>query len=107
MEGLARMDLSSSFFRGVMGLYRCWIRRKVRALIPAYPNRTVDPTGAWDAFDGACLALPAELRPHRGPWAGRSRPPCSEGSGPYYALDALEGLKEARLDLLRQRLRIV
>lgn len=83
--------------------------RKLRALIPAYANRTVDPTGAWDVFDGACLLhYRLNYDPIEGALGGQIAASFAiEGSGPYYALDALEGLKEARLDMLRQRLRLV
>ncbi len=80
-----------------------------RWIVPAYPARLVDPTGVLDAFDGAFLqtyrkdfnALEAAL------CGNITASLCAEGFGPYYLLDTLPGLKEARLDALRQRVRRV
>jgi sugar/nucleoside kinase (ribokinase family) len=75
--------------------------------IPAYPCREVDPTGAGDAFCGGFLAgyrrthdpLQAVL------YGNVSASLAIEGSGPFYALDALPGLAEARLEVIRQSVR--
>ncbi len=77
--------------------------------IPAYPARLVDPTGAGDAFCGGFLAgyrrsydpLEAAL------YGNISASLVVEGIGPFYALDALPGLAQARLDALRQSVRKV
>jgi sugar/nucleoside kinase (ribokinase family) len=80
---------------------------KTRWEIPAYPSREADPTGAGDAFCGGFLAsyrrthdpLEAAL------YGNVSASLTIEGSGPFYALDALPGLAEARLAVLRQSVR--
>ena len=80
---------------------------KTRWEISAYPSREADPTGAGDAFCGGFLAgyrhahdpLEAAL------WGNVSASLAIEGSGPFYALDALPGLAEARLEVLRQSVR--
>jgi len=77
--------------------------------IPAYPARLVDPTGAGDAFCGGFLAgyrrtfdpLQAVL------YGNVSASLTVEGSGPFFALEALPGLAQARLDALRQHTRKV
>jgi sugar/nucleoside kinase (ribokinase family) len=72
--------------------------------IPAYPVQAVDPTGAGDAYCGGFLAgfsntydaLQAAL------YGNISASLSIEGQGPFYALDALPGLAQARLEALRQ-----
>lgn len=83
--------------------------RNIRSLVPAYPTGIADPTGVWDAFDGAFLLhYRRNYDPLDGALGGQIAASFAvEGSGPYYLLDSLEALKEARLDLLRQRVRRV
>jgi len=76
-----------------------------RWVIPAYPAKTADPTGMLDSFDGAFLlnyrkkfdAVEAAL------CGNVTVAVCMEGFGPYYVLDTLPGLMNARLDALRAR----
>ena len=75
--------------------------------IPAYPSREADLTGAGDAFCGGFLAgyrrsfdaLEAAL------YGNISASLVIEGSGPFYALDSLPGLADARMDVIRQSVR--
>jgi len=75
--------------------------------IPAYPARLVDPGGAGDAFCGGFLAgyrrtydpLEAAL------YGNISASLVMEGVGPFYALDTLPGLAQARLESLKQGVR--
>lgn len=77
--------------------------------IPAYPARVADPTGAGDAFCGGFLAgfqrtgdpLMAAL------YGNVSASLAVEGSGPFYPLDVLPGLAEARLHALKEMAREV
>jgi sugar/nucleoside kinase (ribokinase family) len=77
--------------------------------ISAYPARVVNPTGAGDSFCGGFLAgyrktyepLQAAL------YGGISASLTVEGSGAFYALDALPGLAEARLEALKDGVRKV
>jgi sugar/nucleoside kinase (ribokinase family) len=77
--------------------------------VPPYPIKVVDPTGVGDAFCGGFLAgyrktfdpLEAVL------YGNISASLVIEGQGPFYALEALPGLAEARLDALRQSVRKV
>ena len=80
---------------------------KKRWEIPAYDSRVVNPTGVGDAFCGGFLAgfrqtydpLEAVLR------GNISAASVSEGIGPFFALDVLPGLPQARLDHVRQSVR--
>jgi sugar/nucleoside kinase (ribokinase family) len=77
--------------------------------IPAYPARVVDPTGAGDSYCGGFLAgyrqtydpIQAAL------YGSISASLTVEGSGIFYALDALPGLSEARLEALKEGVRKV
>jgi sugar/nucleoside kinase (ribokinase family) len=77
--------------------------------ISAYPARVVDPTGAGDSFCGGFLAgyrrtydpLQAVL------FGSISASLTIEGSGAMYALDALPGLAQARVDALKEGVRKV
>ena len=77
--------------------------------IPSYPARLVNPIGAGDAFCGGFLAgyrrvydpLQAAL------YGNISASLVVEGNNPAYALEALPGLAEARLDALKQSARKV
>lgn len=82
---------------------------KTRWEIPAYPSREADPTGAGDAFCGGFLAgYRRTLDPLEAALYGNvSASLAIEGSGPFYALDALPGLAEARLEVIRQSVRKV
>jgi len=95
--------------RGQQGQYVYDHARKKRWILPAYPARVVDPTGAGDAFCGGFLA---GFRQHYDPleaalWGNISASLVVEGCGPFYALDALPGLAHARLEALRDGVRIL
>jgi sugar/nucleoside kinase (ribokinase family) len=89
--------------RGSAGQYLYETSTHRRWLIPAYPARVADPTGAGDAFCGGFLAGfrrtydPLEAALHGNIAASF----VVESSGAYYALDALPGLAEARLLALK------
>ncbi|HNB51882.1 MAG TPA: carbohydrate kinase family protein [Anaerolineales bacterium] len=93
--------------RAVQGQFLYDAETKTRWEIPAYPSREADPTGAGDAFCGGFLA--GYRRTHNALDAALfgnvSASLAIEGSGPFYALDALPGLAEARLEVLRQSVR--
>jgi ribokinase len=75
--------------------------------VPAYPANVVDPTGAGDAFCGGFLAgYRKTFDPLESVLYGNiSASLVIEGQGPLYAMDALPGLAEARLNALRQLVR--
>jgi hypothetical protein len=77
-----------------------------RWIIPAYHSRVNDPTGMLDAFDGGFLAgLQQAHDPLEAALCGNiSATIAGEGSGPYFLLECLPGLKEMRLQVLRQQI---
>ncbi len=95
--------------RGAQGqiLYDAVGKKKYE--IPAYPSRMADPTGAGDAFCGGFLAgfqktsdpLQAAL------YGNVSASLKVEGNGPFYPLDVMPGLAEARLHALKEMAREV
>ena len=80
---------------------------KCRYEIPAYPVRMADPTGAGDAFCGGFLAgYRKDYDPLEGVLHGNvSASLAIEGSGPFYPLECLPGLAQARLESLRDMVR--
>jgi len=95
--------------RGGLGQMLYDSSRSRRYEIPAYPVRVVDPTGAGDAFCGGFLvgyAQGFDFDPLRGAMFGNvSASLAVEGSGAFFALDALPGLARARLDTLAELVR--
>jgi sugar/nucleoside kinase (ribokinase family) len=93
--------------RGENGQYLLDAAARTRWEIPAYDSRVVNPTGLGDAFCGGFLAgyrktydpIEAVL------YGSISAAIASEGIGPFFALDVLPGLPEARLEHLRQSIR--
>ncbi len=93
--------------RGERGQYLFDRGTKTRWEISAYPARVADPTGAGDAFCGGFLGgyrktydpLQAVL------YGSISASLTIEGSGAFYALDALPGLAQARLEALKEGVR--
>jgi sugar/nucleoside kinase (ribokinase family) len=93
--------------RGTRGQYVYEHSSHSRWIIPAYPSRVLDPTGAGGAFCGGFLVgyrttynpLTAAL------YGNISASLVVEGSGTFYALDALPGLAQARLESLQGMVR--
>jgi sugar/nucleoside kinase (ribokinase family) len=93
--------------RGVRGQYVYDHSRHLRWIVPAYPARVINPTGAGNAFCGGFLAgyrstydpLEAAL------YGNISASFVIEGNGPFYALDTLPRLPQARLEALRSMVR--
>ncbi len=80
---------------------------RTRWEIPAYSSALVDPTGIGDAFCGGFLAgFRRTYDPLQAVLHGNiSASMVIEGHGPFYALEALPGLAQARLEALRQSVR--
>jgi hypothetical protein len=76
--------------------------------IPAYPVSAVDPTGAGDAFCGGFLSgLRMKYDPLEAALMGSVAASFKiQGSGPFYPMEALPELVEARLDILREKTKI-
>lgn len=77
--------------------------------IPAYPVEIIDPTGAGDAFCGGFLAgFRRTFDPVQAAVFGNiSASLVIEGQGPFYALDSLPSLAQARFEALLQSVREV
>jgi sugar/nucleoside kinase (ribokinase family) len=95
--------------RGMRGQMVYDSKSKRRWEIPAYPSRMADPTGAGDAFCGGYLAGFIKTNdPLEAAFYGSVSASLKvEGTGPFYALDVLPGLAEARLGAIRQLARAV
>jgi sugar/nucleoside kinase (ribokinase family) len=80
-----------------------------RWIVPNYPSKVVDPTGARDAFAGGFLAgYRQDYDPLEAALLGNiSASLVVEGNGVFYALNAMPGLKEARLKSLRELVNLV
>lgn len=75
--------------------------------IPQYPSRVADPTGGRDAFAGGfLLGYREDYDPLEAALKGAiAASLVVEGSGVYYALDVMPGLRDARLGSLRSLVR--
>jgi hypothetical protein len=95
--------------RGERGQFLYDRATKGRWEIPAYPAQLVDPTGAGDSFCGGFLAgYRQTYDPVQAALSGSiSASLTIEGSGIFYALDALPGLAQARLEALKEGIRKV
>jgi sugar/nucleoside kinase (ribokinase family) len=73
--------------------------------IPAYPVTPVDPTGAGDAFCGGFLAgLRMKYDPFEAALMGSVSASFKiQGTGPFYPMEALEELVNARIEILREK----
>lgn len=95
--------------RGERGQYLFDRATRTRWEIPAYPARVADPTGAGDSYCGGFLAGykqtfdPVQAALHGSISASLT----VEGSGMFYALDALPGLAQSRLEALKPGIRKV
>ncbi|NJD60005.1 MAG: carbohydrate kinase family protein [Anaerolineae bacterium] len=95
--------------RGESGQYLYDRATNARWEVPAYPARVTDPTGAGDAYCGGFLAgYRQTYEPLQAALYGNiSASLTVEGSGAFYALDALPGLAHGRLEALKAGIRKV
>jgi ribokinase len=93
--------------RGERGQLLYDVASRSRWEIPSYPARLVNPTGAGDAFCGGFLAgYRQTFDPLQAALFGNiSASLVVEGTDPFYALDALPGLGQARLNALSESVR--
>lgn len=75
-----------------------------RWIVPLYQSRSIDPTGALDAFAGGFLAgYRRTYSPLEGALMGSvAASLVMEGTGPFYALEAMPELVRLRLEALRE-----
>lgn len=80
---------------------------RTRWEISSYPSKVIDPTGGGDAFCGGFLVgYRKTYDPVEAAMYGNiSASLVIEGSGAFYALDALPGLAQARLAAIRETVR--
>jgi hypothetical protein len=95
--------------RGMRGQLLYDHNSHTRWIIPAYPARVVDPTGAGDTFCGGFLVgYHSTYSAMEGVLAGNISASLKvEGTGPFYGIDTLPGLAKARLESLRGMVRKV
>ncbi len=95
--------------RGSRGQYLYEHANHSRWIIPAYPARVSNPTGAGDAFCGGFLAgFRSTYSPLQAALHGNiSSSLVIEGTGAFYALGALPTLAQARLEALQNMARRV
>jgi len=94
--------------RGTHGQYLYDSASKQRWELPAYPaSRPADPTGAGDAFCGGFLAgFHITNDPVQAALYGNISASLKiEGSGPFYPLEVMPGLAQARLQSLKELVR--
>jgi sugar/nucleoside kinase (ribokinase family) len=92
---------------GNRGQYLLDNTNQLKWVVPAYPIQVFDPTGAGDAFCGGFLAgYRQNYDPLEATMYGNiSSSFAISGSSPFFALDALPGLAQARLESLRSMVR--
>ena len=95
--------------RGSDGQFLYDVAAKKRWELPAYASRVADPTGAGDAFCGGFLAgfQKTEDALQAAAYGNVSASLSMEGSGPFYPLEVLPGLAQARLDAMLDMVREV
>jgi sugar/nucleoside kinase (ribokinase family) len=93
--------------RGERGQYIYDRTTKNHWELSAYPARVVNPTGAGDSYCGGFLAgYRKTYEPlQAGLFGGISASLTIEGNGAFYALDALPGLAQARMEALKESVR--
>jgi sugar/nucleoside kinase (ribokinase family) len=93
--------------RGAEGQYLYLPASGKKWIIPSYPARVKNPIGAGDAFCGGFLAgFRRTFDPVHAALCGNvAASLVVEGGGPFYALQAMPGLAEARLELMRGMVR--
>ncbi len=82
---------------------------RARWVVPAYPGRIADPTGAGDAFSGGFLAgWRRSYDPLQATLQGNiSASLVMENSSPFYAFETMPGLAQARLQALNSMIRMI
>jgi sugar/nucleoside kinase (ribokinase family) len=95
--------------RGGLGQLVYKAENNQRFELPAYSSRVADPTGAGDAFCGGFLAgMQRTEDPLVAAMYGNVSASLKiEGTGPFYPLDVMPGLAEARLGALKEMAREV
>jgi sugar/nucleoside kinase (ribokinase family) len=93
---------------GVDGYTLFDLKRNRKILVPAYPVKTIDPTGLEEAFCGGFLAVMRKTHdPIQAMMTGSVTASVKlEGSGPFFPLEATPGLMEARMERIKDWVKI-
>ncbi|NMB55545.1 MAG: carbohydrate kinase family protein [Leptolinea sp.] len=95
--------------RGAQGVLLYEQVSRTYRVIPAYPASVIDPTGVGDAFCGGFLAgLRLKYDPFEAALMGSVSASFKiQGVGPFYPMEALPELVNARLEILREKSKIL
>lgn len=93
---------------GLAGYSLFDVKGNRRIIVPAYPVKRIDPTGLEEAFCGGFLA---EMRKNHDPFQAMMSGSVTasvklEGSGPFFLLKATPGLMEARMERVKDWIKI-
>lgn len=84
------------------------VKENKKIFVPAYPVKVIDPTGMEEAFCGGFLAAMRKTHdPIQALMSGSVTASIKiEGSGPFFPLEATPGLLEARMERIKDWIRI-
>ena len=84
------------------------VKQNKKVFVPAYPVTVIDPTGIEEAFCGGFLAAMRKTHdPIRAMMSGSVTASLKvEGTGPFFPLEATPGLLEARMERIKDWIRI-
>lgn len=84
------------------------VKQNKKVFVPAYPVKAIDPTGMEEAFCGGFLtAMRKTHDPIQAMTSGSvSASISNEGSGPFFPLEATPGLMEARMERIKDWVRV-
>jgi len=93
---------------GVGGYSLFDVKQSRKILVPAYPVKIIDPTGLEEAFCGGFLAI---MRKNHDPIQAMMSGSVTasvklEGSGPFFPLEATPGLMKARMERIKDWIKI-
>lgn len=84
------------------------MKQNKKIFVPAYPVKAIDPTGMEEAFCGGFLAAMRKTHdPTQAMMCGSVTASISiEGSGPFFPMEATPGLMDARMEHIKDWVRI-
>jgi sugar/nucleoside kinase (ribokinase family) len=108
LEGMAALGPEIIIVQRISGGH--WILNQAdhsRWIVPDYPNKRIDPTGTHDSFCGGYLAgYRRSYDPIQAALCGSvSASLTGEDSAPFYPLDAMPGLAQARFEAIKHMLK--
>jgi hypothetical protein len=93
---------------GVGGYTLFDVKENRKIFVPAYPVKTIDPTGVEEAFCGGFLAgIKKNHDPIHAMMSGSVTASVKlEGSGPFFPLEVTPGLMDARMDRIKDWIKV-